>query len=91
MYAIEKMCKVLKVSRSGYYSWVGHKPSKREIENRELLDQIVKIHKESKQTYGSPRITAELRARHIYASRPLGSSDDEIRSVYAVKRLKSLK
>jgi len=70
MFAVEKMCKVLKVSRSGYYSWVDHKPSKREVENRELLDQIVKIHKESKQTYGSPRITAELRSRHIYTSRP---------------------
>lgn len=70
MFAIEKMCKVLKVSRSGYYSWLGHKPSKREVENRELLDQIVQIHKESKQTYGSPRITEELKARHIHASRP---------------------
>ena len=70
MFAIEKMCKVLKVSRSGYYSWLSHKPSKQEVENRELLDQIVEIHKESRQTYGSPRITAELRSRHIYASRP---------------------
>ena len=70
LFVIEKMCKVLKVSRSGYYSWVSHKPSKREVENRELLDQIGKIHKQSKQTYGSPRITAELRSRHIYASRP---------------------
>ena len=60
LFVIEKMCKVLKVSRSGYYSWISKKPSKREVENRELLDQIRKIHTESKQTYGSPRIAAEL-------------------------------
>lgn len=64
------MCKVLRVSRSGYYSWVRQKPSKREAENRVLLDQIRQIHTESRQTYGSPRIAAELKSRHIRASRP---------------------
>ena len=70
LFAIEKMCKVLKVSRSGYYSWISKKPSRREVETRELLDQIRQIHNESRQTYGSPRIAAELRSRHIQASRP---------------------
>ena len=70
VFAIEKMCKVVKVSRSGYYSWVRKKPSKRTVENQELLDQIRRIHEDSRQTYGSPRIAAELRSRHIQASRP---------------------
>jgi len=70
LFAIEKMCKVLKISRSGYYSWLKNKPSKREVENQEILDQIRQIHHESRKIYGSPRITAELRSRDISVSRP---------------------
>ena len=70
LFAIEKMCKVLNVSRSGYYSWLKNKPSKREVENKEILHQIRQIHNESRKTYGSPRITAELRSRDITVSRP---------------------
>lgn len=70
MFAIEKMCKVLNVSRSGYYSWLKKKPSKREVENQEILNQIRQVHLESRKTYGSPRITAELRSRDIFVSRP---------------------
>lgn len=70
MFAIEKMCKALKVSRSGYYSWLKNKPSKREVDNKEILDQIRQIHHESRKVYGSPRITAELRSRDISVSRP---------------------
>ena len=70
LFAIEKMCKVLNVSRSGYYSWLKNKPSKREIENQEILYQIRQIHHESRKAYGSPRITAELRSRDISVSRP---------------------
>jgi hypothetical protein len=60
MFPIEMMCKVLGVSRSGFYSWLRRKPSKRALENEELMDQIRKIHKKSKETYGSPRICKEL-------------------------------
>ena len=69
-FPIEKMCKVFKVSCSGYYSSIGRKQSKRAVENRKILDQIHQVHKDSKQTYGSPRITAELRDRGIEVSRP---------------------
>ena len=69
-FSIEKMCKVFKVSRSGYYSLIGRKPSRREIENHQVLDQIRQVHADSKQTYGSPRIAAELRSRGIEVSRP---------------------
>ena len=70
VFAIEKMCSALKVSRSGYYSWLKNKRSKREVENQEILDQICQIHHESRKTYGSPRITVELRSRDIFVSRP---------------------
>ena len=70
MFAIEKMCKALNVSRSGYYSWLKNEPSKREVENHEILTQIRQIYSESRNTYGSPRVTAALRNRNIFVSRP---------------------
>lgn len=70
IFPIEKMCKVLKVSRSGFYSWLKYKPSNRSLENEELIRHICSIHKESRQTYGSPRILKELKSRNIFASRP---------------------
>lgn len=63
------MCKIFNVSRSGYYSSIGRKPSKRKMENRQILDQIRSIHRGSKQTYGSPRIAAELNCRGMKISR----------------------
>ena len=63
------MCKVLTVSRSGYYSWLKRGPSKRAIENQGLIEQIRSIHKKSKGTYGSPRITEELKVNYIHVSR----------------------
>ena len=69
-FSIEMMCKVFKVSRSGYYSWIKHKPSKWDIENQKILEQIRQIHQESKQIYGSPKITEELRDRKVKVSRP---------------------
>lgn len=45
-------------------------PSKREIENQCIISQIRQVHQESRKTYGSPRITAELRSRDVFVSRP---------------------
>jgi transposase InsO family protein len=64
------MCKVLKVSKSGYYKWLKSSPSKRALDNKVLTEQIRQIYQKSKQTYGSPRITSELHARAIRVSRP---------------------
>jgi len=70
MFAIEKMCKVLKVSRSGYYEWIGRKPSSRKEENKMILDRIKQIYNASKGRYGSPKITKELNHQSIKVSRP---------------------
>jgi len=69
MYPIEKMCKVLKVSRSCYYRWYSGGVSKRELENIEFTKLIKKIFYESKQRYGSPRIAAELRKQGYLISK----------------------
>jgi putative transposase len=51
---------VLSVSRSGYYEWLSRPESPRAQENKMLLKQIRQIHEESRETYGSPRVHAEL-------------------------------
>ena len=51
---------MLKVSASGYYEWPGRPESQRETRNRELTKLIAAIHKESRGTYGWPRVHAEL-------------------------------
>ena len=53
---MNRMCEVLKVSRSGYYAWRTRPPSEREMANQELLEQIKIVHRDSDETYGSPRI-----------------------------------
>jgi len=64
------MCDFLKVTRSSYYKWLKGSISKRKAENTMLTNEIVKIFNNSKQTYGSPRITEELRRMDINVSRP---------------------
>ena len=57
------MCRVLGVSRSGYYASRSRPPSEAKTENEKLTTVIRKIHRESRGTYGSPRVHAELRSR----------------------------
>jgi len=55
------MCRVLGVSRSGYYAWSGRPPSARSVADALLRERIEAIHKKSSGTYGRPRIHAELK------------------------------
>ena len=57
------MCRVLRVSRSGYYRWLKRKPSRRKLDNQRLDTEIREIYDSSKGRYGSPKITQELRDR----------------------------
>lgn len=69
-FAVEKMCKAFKVSRSGYYQWLNRKPSARQVDKQSILQLIREIHQESKGRYGSPKITRELHKRGVHISRP---------------------
>jgi len=60
-FGVEKMCRALQVSSSGYYRWRKGDESSRGKENEALLWQIRLIHTRHRQRYGSPRITEELR------------------------------
>ena len=57
------MCKVFKVRKSSYYGWLKNGPSTRWQENEKLLTEIMDIFEESKDSYGSIRMTKELKAR----------------------------
>ena len=58
-------CRVLEVSRSGYYDWRSRPASAREQENTDVLTLIERIHADpGMQTYGSPRVHAELVLEH---------------------------
>ena len=54
-------CRVLKISRSGFYEWRDRPPSTRDLEDAYLANTIVDIHQMSRCSYGSPRVHAELR------------------------------
>jgi len=60
-FGVEKMCLALKVSRSGYYAFRGRGKSMREIENESIICRIKEIHKNSRKTYGSPRVADALK------------------------------
>jgi putative transposase len=62
------MCKVLNVSRSGYYAWRTRPVSAREMANRELVKKIEAVYNESEGTYGSPRIYQELKDQKVKCS-----------------------
>jgi len=57
------LCRVLGVSRSGYYAWMNRKPSKRADENQVVLGKIREIYSNSRKAYGSPRVHAELKRK----------------------------
>lgn len=65
------MCKVLQVSKSGYYKWLNRTPSIRAIQNALLIKEIYRIYNLSKCRYGSPRITKELNIQGSKASHQL--------------------
>jgi transposase-like protein len=64
-HSVARMCRVLGTSRSGYYAWRKRPESEREKKDRRLLTMIKAIHRESRRTYGSPRVHAELRDRGV--------------------------
>jgi HTH-like domain len=65
---VATLCRLLGVSRSGFYAWSLRPPSHRSVLDAEITREIVHAHGASRGTYGAPRIHAELR----YAGRSVG-------------------
>jgi putative transposase len=68
-HSVPRLCRMLGVSRSGYYAWRSRLPSKRARFDAVLSEKIETIHRNSRATYGAPRIHAELRAIGIRCGR----------------------
>ena len=62
-FAVVTMCRVLMVSKAGYYAWRTRPQSARAVENEQLVLAIRVVHAESDRTYGSPRMQHELAAQ----------------------------
>ena len=59
-HSVRMMCRVMDVSRSGYYDWINRPESARAERHRELTEKIHYFHHASRDTYGSPRIQTDL-------------------------------
>ena len=59
-YSVTMMCRVIKVSRSGYYAWRVRPENQRSKTDRELTRVIRRLHAETKGVYGSPKMRDEL-------------------------------
>jgi len=62
LFPVATLCRVLGVSRAGYYAWAQRPPSPRALNDATLTEWIRDVHTRSGQTYGSPRVHAALAA-----------------------------
>ncbi len=63
------MCRVLGVSRSGFYAWLSRPPCQRARRDAELTERIRSVHQRSRQTYGARRVHAQLRHEGVGVGR----------------------
>lgn len=66
---ISLLCRVLAVSRSGYYAWERRPEPPRRRDDRRLLRDIRRIHAQRRRAYGSPRVHAQLRREGVRVAR----------------------
>ena len=83
-YSVRMMCRLLKVSPSGYYDWRDRPASRREQDNARLLEQIRSIHAQSDSVYGSPKIWEEL------VRRGDGCSENRVARIMRAARLQGV-
>ena len=77
-FPVGKMCKMFKVSKSGYYNWLDRRPSKRWEENRVISSLIRDIFENSFKSYGALRVRTELLKKGYNISQAKGSQDNEL-------------
>lgn len=68
-HSVTVLCRVMKVSRSGYYGWLKHKPCARALEDQCLWPKIERMHHRCREAYGSTRLRDELRKTGVRCSK----------------------
>ena len=68
-FPVNAMCRVLGVAKSGFYAWAKRPKPEREKQDERLALTVAAVHKRSRNTYGSPRVHEELKARGIRVGR----------------------
>jgi transposase InsO family protein len=63
---VARACELMEVSRSAFYDWHAHRPSRRALDDEALGARIAEIHAESRGTYGWPRVYAQLRREGVH-------------------------
>ena len=61
-FLIATMARVLGVSKAGFYGWQQRPPSNHAVADAALPERVRTVHASSRQTYGAPRVHADLRA-----------------------------
>jgi putative transposase len=90
-FRIATLCQVLDVSATGYYAWLSRAPSERSRADVLLGDRIEAIHRRSRNTYGRPRIKAELGAEGITISNDRLSRLMNQREIQGASRRKGIR
>lgn len=62
-FPVERMCELVEVPRSSFYAWRNHTPSRRAVDDADLVEVIREIWTASRGTYGIPRVLGQLRRR----------------------------
>jgi len=65
-YSVRRMCDLLDVSAAGYYEWRGRPASCRAVANQGLRDIVVRVHRDSRGTYGRTRVRKELKKAGLF-------------------------
>jgi transposase InsO family protein len=68
-YPVRVMCRLLRVSPSGYYRWCQQPQSQRAQQDQQLVGHIQMVHQQSRQIYGSPKIVQALRQQGVRCGR----------------------
>jgi putative transposase len=68
-HSVKQLCRVMCVSRSGYYQWLVREPCARAREDQRLGQRLKALHHEYREAYGADRLSRELRGRGVHCSR----------------------
>ena len=85
-FPVLKMCRVLKVSKSGYYDWLGRPKSKTEQRREMLMKKLIELNEKNYGVYGSPRMREALNKQGIKVSKNTVAKLMQIQQIKAIPK-----